>query len=277
MINIILVNYFSVEQVMQSILSLNGYDIRFVIVDNSSDFDASLINGMTNAYLLCSGKNLGYAGGNNLAVRFLRDNEFTGDYFILNPDVKISYDTIVELKRIADSDEKIGQIYCSAFDGFNNKLYDKIELFGLTQKWLVDGTGVIDSAYAAGSAMLVKATAIDSFLFDERFFLYWEEVDLSLRIKSKGFRVVVDSDSFCIRESNSISRRVNSVYYLVRNGLLINKLHSLGGCFTCCRYLSKMLICSCVFCFKTSTCRPLFLFFKGVIDYFRGAFGLLRQ
>lgn len=276
MINVILVNYFSVEQVMQSILSLNGSDIRFLIVDNSSDFDASLIDGMTNAYLLSSGKNLGYAGGNNLAVMFLRNNRFDGDYFILNPDVDISYETILKLKKISDSDDALGQIYCSAFDEFGHKLYDKIELFGLNQKWLTDGVGVIDSAYAAGSAMLVKAAAIDGFLFDERFFLYWEEVELSLRIKSRGFRVVVDSDSFCIRKSNSASRRINSVYYLVRNALLLNKLHSLCGFSTCFIYLCKMFVCSSVLCLKTKSFRPLFLFFKGVMDYTRRVYGLLR-
>jgi GT2 family glycosyltransferase len=53
--------------------------------------------------------------------------------------------------------------------------------------------------YAVGSAFIIRSELFDDEkMFDERYFVYWEEVGLSLKIINQGYKICVLNNSVCI-------------------------------------------------------------------------------
>lgn len=275
MINVILVNYHSREQVMASVLRLNHHAFFFVIVDNSDELQESDFVPY-NSVLLKAPENLGYAGGNNLAFKFLRDRNISGNVFILNPDVTISAESILRMNAHIEQDvDAVGQVFCSAIDEYGAPLYGSIKMNGFFQTWNQPVTGVEVSDYAAGSAMMINRLAVNDYIFDEDFFLYWEEVELSLRIRKKGFTILVDNDIVCVRESNVTERVFKSLYYLVRNSFLLRRKVSSLTYLQHCLYLIKMLASCVVMGVKKRSFLPVKFYFMGFCSGVLGRSGAL--
>jgi len=274
MINIIIVNYFSSEQVVKLVNQLSSEYLRFFIVDNSNDNPKTLMD-LENSTYISAKSNLGYAGGNNYAFKYILENEIEGDIFILNPDVIISVVDILKMHKTLNSQACIGQVYCSAKNEKNEKIYDKISLNGLKQTWYTKNSGILESDYAAGSAMIINKKALTDNIFDERYFLYWEEVDLSLRIKKNGFKVLVDSDVFCIRESNPIHRQVKSMYYITRNALLINSKFKLVTTTQLFLFQAKQFLICLKMAYLLRSFMPVKYFCLGIQDAVNKKFGML--
>lgn len=275
MINIIIVNYESSQQVFDCVNRLQSKNHRFLIVDNSLE-NTDLLKSLNNVVYLSPGYNSGYAAGNNYAFQYIRDNNLHGPIFILNPDVIIDVSVIAKMEKILNSNETIGQVYCSAKNENGKTLYNVIKLNGLNQNWELNNKGVLDSDYAAGSAMLINSDAVDGYLFDEKYFLYWEEVDLSLRIKRNGFRVVVDCDESCIRSANAIERQISAIYYLTRNSFLIKSKFNQVSNYDMVVYQAKMLL----ICARTSlsilSLQVFRLYFKALRDALRNQYGVRK-
>lgn len=91
---------------------------------------------------------------------------------------------------------------------------------GTTHKKLSSGSGVGDATWLDGALHLVRSSAFDDIQgFDEDFFLYWEDVDLSLRLRNRGRVVVVDS----ARAYQDTS--FEPQYYGARNRILLWRKH----------------------------------------------------
>jgi hypothetical protein len=83
---------------------------------------------------------------------------------------------------------------------------------------------VLGTDYITGCAMLVRAEVFRKIgLFDEDFFLYWEDVDFSLRTKKAGFKSMVVSNSWVYHAEQSERENKNKLYWLVFSGLLFFK------------------------------------------------------
>ncbi|MDO9575951.1 MAG: glycosyltransferase family 2 protein, partial [bacterium] len=139
-----------------------------------------------------------------------------------NPDVgmlgpKIYY--FDEPKRIwfagAKFDEQTGLIFASHSDEIgNNRKDEKPE----------------ESDYVTGCALLVKKRLIDIIgILDERFFLYWEDVDWGLRAKKAGFKnLTVPSAHIWHKVSVSTGGMESPLraYHKTRSHLVMAKLHA---------------------------------------------------
>jgi GT2 family glycosyltransferase len=67
--------------------------------------------------------------------------------------------------------------------------------------------------YVCGASLLVTATALESVGgFDERFFLYWEDTDLSFRLRERGWRLAVAHSSRVVHR-RSLSTGFQSPLY----------------------------------------------------------------
>ncbi|MFT6918577.1 MAG: GT2 family glycosyltransferase [Cognaticolwellia sp.] len=228
MISIILVNYYSDCDIVKHIDNFKDNSFfRIIVVDNSDTLD---FIDFSNVIILKPKENLGYAGGNNLAYNYEIELYPDNCMFVLNPDVTISIDSIIEMYNFISKVITIGQVYACAVDEFGNKLYDSINLSGLSQTWndSSDEKSFIPSDYAAGSAFMFYPNRLkQKHLFDERYFLYWEEVDLSLRFRNNNLEIYCYKRNSCIRKTNSLQSIVNSLYYLSRNSFIINRQHCL--------------------------------------------------
>lgn len=170
------------------------------LVDNASGEELDSLPGLEDprVRLLRADSNLGFAAGNNLAMR-----QASGDFVVLiNNDVILPSNWISAMIRAwpgsnwgllssvivkFGSDNVLqyaGYTPVSAFTGRNRVL-------GAGQTWVAKDK-VEPTAYAQGSAMMVSRAALDAAgLLPERYFLYYEELDWSERVRRAGFQVGV--------------------------------------------------------------------------------------
>ena len=140
-------------------------------------------------------RNLGFALGNNLGIRYALDAG--ADYVaLLNNDTRVDEYWLSALMDAMDSDPSIA--ICEArqytWDGTH------VICLRLRPDWLEGeahlippGTNrqAVPTGYAAGCCMLIRSTALAEIgVFDPRYFAYVEDVDLSLRAWIAGYKVV---------------------------------------------------------------------------------------
>lgn len=161
--------------------------------------------------LLSGHGNLGYGRGNNLAIDCASNFTY---WLILNPDVELAPDALsAGLGYLATHPESVllapavmerdgstshlCKAYPSVFDlllrgvapGFVRRWFHKrLADYSLTH--LNPAAGAVDISIASGSFMLCRASALQAVGgFDPRYFLYFEDFDLSLRIAAEGVLV----------------------------------------------------------------------------------------
>lgn len=235
-VSIISLNYNGFELTSAMIESLKrnvSLDFELIIVDNASREDeaAMLRDRYPELKLVRSDKNLGFAGGNNLGIR-----EATGRYlFFLNNDTELEDDSLRYLVERMDSDPSIG-VACPKirffygerliqFAGYTplSKIRLSNSLIGF--KCRDDGSfdQSCDSPYAHGAAMMVRREVLDmAGLMYEKYFLYYEELDWSERIRKAGWRIVYEPRC-CVFHKESATTGQDSplrTYYITRNRLL---------------------------------------------------------
>lgn len=83
--------------------------------------------------------------------------------------------------------------------------------------------------YLSGCALFISRKALETAgLFDERFFLYYEDADLSLRIKEKGLSLSVIPSARVWHAETSNAARPEKTYHLVLSGLIFFRKHAFG-------------------------------------------------
>jgi N-acetylglucosaminyl-diphospho-decaprenol L-rhamnosyltransferase len=189
---------------------LDGLNAEVVLVDNASHDGTADAVAEHHPWvrLVRSAQNLGFAAGNNLAARHATGRVL----LLLNPDALPARGCVARGLALMDSDPGVGLAGARllADDGatqpsarmFPSLMQEAIVLSGLAarfpkSRWFgrLDRTWA-DPASAApvdwvpGAFALVRRDLFDQLGgFDERFFLYYEEVDLCRRIHAAGYRV----------------------------------------------------------------------------------------
>ena len=185
---------------------------------------------------------------------------------ILNPDVAICNNT---LKEMADAlIDDIGAVMTRTLNSDNSLMYDYIKLNGFKQKWLTTTQNIIETDYVAGSCMLLKREVIDNIgLFDEKFFMYWEEVDLSFRIKELNLKLISTTKTHIRRQENSPERNINAVYYYIRNLFYMQNKYKHVSNFEFNLYVIKSFIFQVIYGVKNGELKVrIKKFFEGIKD-----------
>lgn len=179
-----------------------------IVIDNGSkDGSAEMVESeFPNVSLIRCPSNPGFAAANNLGI-----NRATGRYcVILNPDTKVLPGAMEEMVKFADSHPDVGIVGPKLLNGdgtlqMNGRLFPSFlrETLGLTRiGWLVPkfygrmlwGQNGFDRELEVdeimGACMLVRRSAIDEVgMMDEKYVMYYEEVDWCLRMKKAGHAV----------------------------------------------------------------------------------------
>ncbi len=238
---VILVNYKGKADTLECLDSLRQDDYpnkRVLVVDNGSNDDSAAVirQRFPEVEVLETGANLGFGGGNNVGIR--RALDAGADYvFLLNNDTTVEPDALTALVQAAEATPRYGLLTPLIL------YYDHPEDAWFAGSWLDLRYGKVghqnepipnrDAApiplpWATGCAMLIQAEVIRAIEgFDERYFLYWEDVDLSLRIRELGHELALVPQA---RIYHKVSRSVgltsrSAVYYMVRNNLLLQSRH----------------------------------------------------
>lgn len=175
-----------------------------VVVDNSlnkSNRDAAEnVCHEAGVRLIRPGSNLGFAAACNLAVR-----EFGPDIdklLFINPDARVSPEAINALEASLADDPQFAALNPTLYlpdastwfaGGSLNRQLARLVQWGTTQG---ESDPVATTEWVNGCVLMVRR---DAFLevggFDERYFLYWEDVVLSLRLREAGWRIGVLADA----------------------------------------------------------------------------------
>ena len=241
-LSIITINYNGLKDTCELIdsIPLND-DLEVIVVDNASKEDeASIISERYHQVkVIRSQKNLGFSGGNNLGIK-----QAKGKYILLiNNDTYFKEFHINALIERLESSDKIG-IVCPKLRFARGN--DPIQFAGYTPLSNItirnqaigfgeEDKGQYDIAhptpYAHGAAMLIKREAIEKVgLMPECFFLYYEEIDWSMRFTRAGYEIWYDP-ACTVYHKESQTTGQNSplrTYYITRNRLLLVKRNYKG-------------------------------------------------
>lgn len=96
-----------------------------------------------------------------------------------------------------------------------------------------DPSGPQDTRWLSGACLLVSRTLWELVGgFDERYFLYWEDIDLSYRVQRAGGRLEVVADAVATHDQGGTQRTATAraksdayYYYMVRGRLLFGRTH----------------------------------------------------
>jgi len=177
---------------------------KIIVVDNNSkDRSVFLIKkNFPQIKIIKNRKNLGFARGNNKAIRiFLRKGY---DYImLLNPDTVVDKKFLKPLVELAKSDKKIGIVGPLLKEKVGDKTIYALgakfnPILGRTKHIHVKARPLHASKQemVSGCAMLVKKEVFEKIgLFDEGFFLYFEDSDFCLRAGKAGFEIFIEPKS----------------------------------------------------------------------------------
>ena len=170
-------------------------------------------------------REIGFAGNNNLGLEIARQ---TGcDYVHLtNEDTDVAPDYLTHAVECAEADPKIGAVQSLILLGEER---DQINSTGNAFHFLGFGysngykrsrsdapASSKEIAYASGAGALVRVSALDGKLFDEKFFSYHEDTDLSLSLRARGFKIVIEPKSVIWHYYEFAKAKIN-YYWMERN------------------------------------------------------------
>ena len=191
------------SECLDSLMKVDYANFEVILVDNNSQ-DGSQEHFKRNygwVRLIENEENFGFTGGNNVGIDCALENQ--SDYILLlNNDTIVDSLFLAELISVAESDEQIGLL--------NPKIY----YYGQPERiWYAGGkispitgiawhigrkefdTGQYDVQrevdFITGCAFLIKKEVIDKIgVLDEKFFIYSEDVDWTLRALKAGYKAV---------------------------------------------------------------------------------------
>jgi GT2 family glycosyltransferase len=187
------------------------------------------------------GANLGYSGGNNLALRQLVDSD--RPICLVNPDVRmVDQRTLQQMVEALAQDPGLAAVAPSIRTGNGRIEYTgstidlaraKIHHTGTyVPDWPPETPALVEMEWIDGACWMLRAAAVrDVGLLDERFFLFSEEADWCRRATQQGWRVAVLRDVEVAHErSSSFGTSTKGAYYAWRNRyLMCRKYEGLGS------------------------------------------------
>lgn len=247
-IAVILVSWNNFEDTAECLESLGRVDypdVRIVVVDNAStDGTAARLRArFPGVSVLENNANLGLAAGNNAGVRHAL--AAGAEYGLI-----LNNDTVVDPQILRAFLAAAAARPDAAFFGAKICRYDEPRrIWWARTRWdpaqglfVHEGAGELDDgvsfeepaeiAYANGCALFFRmATAREIGLMDERFFVYFEEIEWCSRARRAGHRVLFVPQARLLHKvarSNAGADSPIVVYFVTRNQLLWSRLHLAG-------------------------------------------------
>ena len=249
-IAVILVNWKKYNLTSNCIDSLNKSNyknFKIILVDNEYS-EKSLIelkNQHKDIVVFKEKNNLGFAGGNNIGIRYALENDY--DYImLLNNDTEVKENFILPLVERIEKDHFLGAVQPLILNFSNKSIIwnagGKLNKFlGLISTRLnnnkLNSSIVFDdyTDWISGCCILIKSEIVKKIgLLDEKFFTYYEDVDWSLRMKSLGYDLGFVKESIIYHHGSSSSKNKKNKegvisskihYFNIRNHILLLKKH----------------------------------------------------
>ena len=252
-LTIIFINYKCssvLKECLESLINQTYKKFQIFIVDNSPGVKEykqlekleKSFEGILNIYLFKPKFNLGFAGGNNYALRHV-----TSKYILLlNCDTELESNTLEKCISFLKENSDVGMLspkilyfkkknliwYAGAY--LNPKSIYFSYHIGLNQKNDDKYDVITETSYACGAALFTKREIIEKIgLMDEIFFMYVEEIDWNYRVKKAGYKIgyfpeaVIYHKVDVINKYNRLGFRDNpfQIYLYNRNKIIFTIKH----------------------------------------------------
>ncbi len=211
-LSVVILNYnvrYFLELCLQSVMAATeNIDAEIIVVDNASPDDSIAVvkQRFPQVRLIENQENQGFPKGNNIGVGHAK-----GEYIcILNPDTVVAEDTFVKLLRFVDEAKDMGIVGVKLIDGTGSFLPEskrglptpwvsftrflglyKISkrLFGKYYALHLDKDEISEVDILVGAFMFMKKSVYQEVGgFDECYFMFGEDIDLSYTVQQKGYK-----------------------------------------------------------------------------------------
>jgi len=252
LVSIILLNYNGKEyaKLWQSIFEQNYPNYEIIFIDNGSqDESLELFLSIARRYnvpvnVIRLRKNLGYSRANNIGVSIAR-----GKYIVLlSNDIEVDKNWLSSMVDFLEKHPEVGVAEPIMFN------YNKKSVYDLTYGYMNACGNIFSSieivpkeklnepfevTFCEGASMFIRKDILmkTGYLFDEDYFMYYEDVDFCLRVRKLGYKCFVVPYSKIYHIRSGTTRKLKDPYYTTL--FTSNKLLTLF------RHLSteKLIIC----------------------------------
>lgn len=221
-INIIIVHYNSddtihcLESLAKQTITANVILVNNASTDHSMDGIRSMKEKKDLAiHIIDSPINGGFAAGNNLALKWAHQNTPKAWNLLLNNDTLLPADFLEIFTRTA---EELNRIYTKPFAlsateydfSKQNKRHTGKQYISIPTGLCFTNNGLLRTPYLCGACILIDPYAP---LFDEGYFLYFEDTDYSKRLQQLGYLLLTtDKTQYYHKMGGSTSQKSNIVY-----------------------------------------------------------------
>ena len=224
------------KSVQKAILNI---DAEIIVVDNNSeDGSCYMVRKQFPEVLLIENRtNFGFSKANNIGV-----SKSKGEYIcILNPDTVVAEDIFFKLFEFSKNIDKLGAIGCKLINGIGDFLPESKRNTPLINASLKKILGNSDNYYAndlkeidtgkvdilVGAFMFVKRNCyLEVGGFDEDYFMYGEDIDLSYKILKAGYQNYYYGDVTCLHyKGESTLRDKNYAFHFYGAMQIFYKKH----------------------------------------------------
>ncbi len=241
---IVIVNWNKKDYIVKLLQSLQNisYDNHEIIVVDNASTDGSveaIKRRFPEVTLLVNKENLGGTGGFNTGMRYALLEKTDCKYiWLLDNDAEVDRDTLKELVDVMENDTQIGIVGSRILDPLNRKItveagaFVRRDIIGVIPLYRNVNVNfekkIIEVDYVAICSALIRVSALKKVgLMDERFFIFWDDMEWGLRFKKKGYKVVCALNSIVFHPPFTEKRNpVMDFYYGIRNALITYSKHT---------------------------------------------------
>lgn len=234
-VSVILVNFRGADDTIAAVRGLRALPwpqdrLEIVVVENGSGDESAerIAEAVPDATLVRSRKNLGFAGGSNLGAA-----KSSGEYLaFLNNDARPDSDWIEAAVHRFEGEPDVGAVASRVLDWEG----ERVDFIGAAMTWYGmgykpltaeavpdDEPGAHDVLFGTGSAMFVRRSVFELLGgFDEKYFMFFEDVDLGWRLNLRGWRYAYEPRSVAFHKHHASMAKLGSfkeTYLLERNAL----------------------------------------------------------
>lgn len=227
----------NIQMFSRQMFSGKNVKLKFIILDNDNGCQLEQLKNNINVLTekievhLLPSDNVGFAGGHNKIFKFSMQN-FNFDYYLAaNPDGFPDVDMVDNLLMFA---EKTG----------NNGIYEARQFPCEHPKFYDEFTGITDWVSGCCS-MFPKNIYSELGGYDETFFMYCEDVDISWRARLSGYNCYTVNDAYFCHYVESEERDNNFVQknMMISGCILAKKFNNKVFLSKCLKDLDKILSC----------------------------------
>lgn len=243
MISIVIVNYHTKALIERCLASIAKYTPQvqkeIIIVDNAQELT---VTDFPDCQLISNDHNLGFGAAVNRGIVASRGETV----LFVNPDVQLKDDAISKMLKVLSEHPTIGIVgaHLQYPDGRTQACQGKFpswttlfltksrlyKIFNYGMYYIPNFHTVTLVDWVSGGFMLIRKNVLDTIgLFDDQFFMFYEDMDICIRAWADGFAVAFLPEAVVIHDQGSSYRKNKHIaarysreslrYFLKKHGL----------------------------------------------------------